>query len=410
LNAELQTGCTWRQVCYKTGVSTDSPEAGPRGSSSVDKAAKVTIAWHVVTPAERVASVDALRGFDMFWIAGGGPLVLAFLKLFSNPLPPWLERQFHHAQWEGFTAWDLIMPLFMFVVGAAMPFSLGKRLARGDSRRSIYAKVLWRAAVLCVLGLVAQGNLLAFDLSQLHLYSNTLQPIAAGYVIAAVALVELPLRGQAVLMGALLLVYWLLMIFVPVPGHGTGVLTPEGNLALWIDEAVLGRFRDGTTYTWLLSGLTFGATVLVGVLAGHLLRSPLPGRRKVVWLAISGLGCLLSGWVWSWVFPIIKHIYSSSMVLWAGGWSLLLLALFYGIVDVLGCKRLAFPLTVIGMNAIIAYMAPRFVKFDAISKNLFSGLAGHLGAFGPLLLAFGAVGSLWAVLYYMYRKQTFLRI
>jgi predicted acyltransferase len=361
-------------------------------------------------PPDRIVSVDALRGFDMFWIAGGGPLVMEFFRLFSNPLPPGLERHFDHVEWEGFVGWDLIMPLFMFIVGVAMPFSVGKRVARGDSRGSIYRKVLWRTLVLFVLGIAAQGNLLAFDLSKLHLYCNTLQAIAAGYLISSIALVELPVRWQTALVGALLLLYWLLMALIPVPGVGRGVYTPDGNLAMWIDKCLLGRFQDGTTYTWILSSLAFGATVLIGVLAGHLLRLRLPGPRKVVLLVVSGLGCLLAGWIWGFSFPIIKHIYSSSMVLWASGWCLLLLALFYGVIDVLGFKRWAFPFTVVGMNAIVAYLAPDFIAFKFSSEAIFGGLAKHLGAFGNVLLAFGAFGILWVVLYYLYRNRTFVRI
>lgn len=361
-------------------------------------------------PAERVVSVDALRGFDMFWIAGGGPLVMAFCKLFSNPLPPWLERHFDHVEWEGFVAWDLIMPLFLFIVGAAMPFSFGKRIARGDSRSSIYRKVAYRFVMLFILGMIAQGHLLNFDANNLQFYSNTLQAIAAGYVISAIALVELPVRLQGGLAGVLLVIYWALMRFVPVPGHGAGVLTPDGNLAIWVDKALLGRFQDGTPYSWILSSLGFGATVLVGVLAGHLLRAQLPGKRKVLLLTASGLGCLLAGWLWSFDFPIIKHIWTSSMVLWAGGWSLLLLALFYGVLDVLGFRRLGFVFTVIGMNAIVTYMAGDFINFGYTSDALFGGLAKHLGIFGPFLVAFGAVGVLWLGLYYMYRNRTFVRI
>ncbi len=361
-------------------------------------------------PSDRIVSVDALRGFDMFWIVGGGPLVVGFLRWFSNPLPPGLERHFDHVEWEGFVGWDLIMPLFMFIVGVSMPFSFGKRLARGDSRESIYRKVLWRTLMLFVLGIIAQGNLLDFNLSTLHLYCNTLQAIAAGYLISAIALVELPVRWQVVLAGALLVLFWLLMAFVSVPGQGYGVFTPDGNLAMWIDKTVLGRFQDGTTYTWILSSLPFGATVLIGVLAGHLLRLNQPGPRKVVLLVASALGCLLTGWLWSFAFPIIKHIYSSSMVLWASGWSLLLLALFYSVIDVLGFRRWAFPFTVIGMNAIAAYMAPHFIDFRFSGQALFGGLAGHLGAFGNVLLAFGAFGTLWVILYYLYRNRTFIRI
>jgi predicted acyltransferase len=355
-------------------------------------------------------SVDALRGFDMFWIAGGQAFVVEFCKLFSNPLPPWLERHFDHVPWEGFVGWDLIMPLFLFIVGVAMPFSFGKRLARGESRSRIYGKVIYRVVVLWILGMIAQGHLLAFDPNNLQFYSNTLQAIAAGYLISAIALVELPVRWQAALAGALLVIFWALMRFVPVLGHGAGVLTPDGNPAMYIDKALLGHFRDGTPYTWILSSLGFGATVLMGVLAGHLLRARLPGKRKVLVLAGSGLGCLAGGWLWSFAFPIIKHIWTSSMVLWSGGWCLLLLALFYGVIDVLGFRRWAFFFTVLGMNAIVAYMAPDIIPFWQINSTLFAGLAKHLGMFGNVLVAFGALGVLWLGLYYMYRKRTFVRI
>ena len=364
----------------------------------------------VAIPSERIMSVDALRGFDMFWIAGGGPLVMEFFKLFANPLPPWLGRHLDHVEWEGFVGWDLIMPLFLFIVGAAMPFSFGKRLARGDSRGSIYRKVIYRVVVLWVLGMIAQGHLLAFDLSNLQLYSNTLQAIAAGYLISAIALVELPVRWQAALTGALLVVFWALMAFVPVPGHGAGVFTPDGNLAMWIDKALLGPFRDGTHYTWIFSSLGFAATVLIGVLSGHLLRSQLPGRRKALLLTAAGFGCLLAGWLWGFAFPIIKHIWTSSMVLWSGGWCLLLLALFYWLIDVLGCRRWAFPFTVLGMNAIVAYMAPDIIPFSLISNTLFAGLAKHLGMFGNFLVAFGTFGVLWLGVYHLYRRRIFIRI
>jgi len=361
-------------------------------------------------PPQRIMSVDALRGFDMFWIAGGGPFVMEFFKLFSNPLPLWLERQFDHVEWEGFVGWDLIMPLFLFIVGVAMPFSVGKRIERGDGRCKIYGKLIYRVVVLWILGMVAQGHLLAFDINNLQFYSNTLQAIAAGYLISGIALVELPVRAQAALAGSLMAVYWALMRFVPVPGHGAGVLTPDGNLAMWIDKALLGRFQDGTTYTWILSSLGFGATVLMGVLAGHLLRSPLPATRKALSLAISGAGCLLAGWLWGFECPIIKHIWTSSMVLWSGGLCLLLLALFYWVIDVKGYRRWAFFFNVIGMNAIVAYIAPDLISFSQISNTLFGGLARHLGAYGNFLLASGALGILWLVLYYLYRNRTFVRI
>ncbi len=365
---------------------------------------------HAVAASERVLSVDALRGFDMFWIAGGAPFVLEFFKLFRNPLPLWLAGQFEHTPWIGFDFWDIIMPLFLFIVGVAMPFSIGKRLERGDGRRRIYGKVIYRVAVLWVLGMVAQGHLLLFTLGNFHVYSNTLQAIAAGYLIASIALVELRVPWQAGLALGLLVVYWALMRFVPVPGYGAGIITPHGNLAIWIDKALMGRFQDGTDYTWILSSLGFGATTLMGVLAGHLLRGPKPKERKPQLLAAAGVACLAAGWLWSLEFPIVKHIWTSSMVLWSGGWCLLLLALFYYVIDVRGYRRWAFFFIVIGMNAIVAYIAPDIIPFKTISHTLFAGLATHLGMFGNFLLAAGALGILWLGLYYMFRKKTFVRI
>ena len=355
-------------------------------------------------------AIDALRGFDMFWLAGGGPVVMEFFKLLANPLPPWLDRQFDHVAWEGFVFWDLIMPLFLFIVGVAMPFSIGKRVERGDSRSSIYRKALYRAAILWILGMVAQGHLLLFKLDNLQFYSNTLQTIAVGYLISVIALVELPVCWQAGLAGLLLTVYWALLRFVPVPGHAVGDLTPQGNLAMWVDTTVLGKFRDGTDYTWILSSLAFGATTLMGVMAGHLLRGNMSKERKVLLLAASGMACLLVGWLWSFEFPIIKHIFTSSMVLWAVGWSLLLLALFYWVIDVLGWQRWSFFFVVIGMNSIVAYMIPYIVNYKRISHVLFDGLASHLGMFGNFLVAVGSLGVLWSALYFMYRKGTFVRI
>jgi predicted acyltransferase len=377
---------------------------------SAEQSKPVSTGPHAVAPSERVISVDALRGFDMFWIAGGAPFVMGFFKLFANPLPPWLGGQFEHTPWVGFNFWDIIMPLFLFIVGVAMPFSIGKRVERGDSRISIYRKVAYRVVVLWVLGMVAQGHLLLFTLGNFQIYSNTLQSIAAGYLIASIALVEMPVRWQVGLAAALLVVFWALMMFVPVPDVGAGVITPQGNLAMWVDTVILGRFRDGTNYTWILSSLGFGATTLMGVLAGHLLRGPKPKERKALLLAVSGVVCLFAGWLWGFEFPIIKHIWTSSMVLWSGGWCLLLLALFYYVIDVRGYRRWAFFFIVFGMNAIVAYIAPDIIPFRTISHKLFAGLGAHLGIFGNFLVAAGTLGILWLGLYYMFRKKIFVRI
>lgn len=358
----------------------------------------------------RIMSVDALRGFDMFWIIGGQGVVVSFMAIFMNPMPGWLETQFDHVQWAGFVAWDLIMPLFLFIVGTSMPFSFGKRLESGQARAALYRKILRRVTLLWIFGMMVQGNLLAFDMSKLHLYSNTLQSIAIGYLVAVLLMLHTSRVVQAVVTAALLIGYWLLLTFVPIPGHGAGVLEEHVNLAMYIDEAILGRFRDGTTYTWILSSLGFAATTLLGVFSGYILKAERPHAWKLAWLCGFGLACLIGGGVWGIWHPIIKHIWTSSMVLWAAGWSYLLLALFYAVIDVLGYHKWAFPFVIIGMNAIAAYMAAHLIAFDVIGGALASGLAQHLFSWGAFVLASVNFGILWVILYYMYRNKTFLKV
>lgn len=347
-------------------------------------------------PLGRVIAIDALRGFDMFWIVGGKGLALATAGLVWATPPPWLERQFEHVPWEGFTAWDLIMPLFLFVVGAAMPFSFARRIEGGESRSQLYWKVLRRTVILFVLGMVVQGNLLDFDLSTLHVYCNTLQAIAAGYFVAGVLLLNVGIATQLMVTVALLVGYWLLLRFVPFHGHPAGTLEPNANMALAVDELLLGRFRDGTTYTWILSSMTFAASVLLGVMSGHTLRAAWHNQQKLLALVAAGLTCLATGWAWAeWGgFPIIKHIWTSSMTLWAAGWSFLLLAAFYWAIDLCGWRRWAFPFVVIGMNAITIYVGYAFIPFREISQSLVGGLARHAGSAGPFIVELAQVPQL----------------
>ena len=361
----------------------------------------------------RVVAIDALRGFDMFWIVGGQGVALALAAAITDPVPEWLKYHLNHPDWIGFSAWDLIMPLFLFIVGAAMPFSFSRRLEQGHSRRQLYWKIGRRCVILFLLGMVHQGNLLQFDLSKLHVYCNTLQAIASGYLIAGIVMLNLRVFGQVVVVAALLIGYCLIMMIVPFGDHRAGTLEPSANVALAFDQQILGGFRDGTTYTWILSSLGFAATTLLGVQAGNLLRTATAPVAKVGWLTAVGIGCLAAGWAWgNWFgFPIIKHIWTSSMTLWAAGWCYLLLAVFYAAIDVAGLHRWAFPFTMIGANAITAYMIVQFVPFGTISENLVGGLAGHLpSAWGRVLLSFTALLVLWLGLYQMKRYKIFLRI
>src|SRR6185436_3193049 len=185
------------------------------------------------------------------------------------------------------------------------------------------------------------------------------------------------------------------------PGGSAGVLEEHANIAYTVEQWVMGRFIDGTDppYTWVLSGITFTATTLLGVFAGYVLRSTSAPMMKFVWLVLLGVVCLAGGWAWAEYlhFPIIKHIWTSSMVLWAAGWSYLLLALFYLVIDVIGLRLIAFPLVVIGMNAIVAYVAYHLViPFEKIASSLVGGLAHHLSQDAySLVLALTTVLLVW---------------
>jgi predicted acyltransferase len=375
------------------------------------------------TPTARVLSLDALRGFDMFWIMGGDKLALTILAMIPQADAPWVaqaKHQLEHSRWEGFSAYDLIMPLFLFVVGAAMPFSFARRADLGHSTSRMLLKLLRRTATLFVLGMAVQGHLLDFNLDTLHPFSNTLQAIAVGYLFAGIFMLFLPVWGQIAAAIFLMLVYWGLLMFIPVPVEGQetvrGVLQEHANIAYTVEQWVTGRFIDHTDppYTWVLSGITFTATTLLGVFAGYVLRATSAPMMKFLWLVLLGAVCLAGGWAWAEYlhFPIIKHIWTSSMVLWAAGWSYLLLALFYLVIDVIGLRRVAFPLVVIGVNAIVAYVAYHLViPFEKIAANLVGGLASHLNpAAGQFVLALTTVLLDWLLLYHLYRHKIFLRI
>jgi predicted acyltransferase len=360
----------------------------------------------------RLASLDALRGFDMFWLIGGIWLVRGLAHGFGGEGWHAVEMQTRHVDWQGFRFIDLIMPLFLFIVGAAMPFSFAKRLAAGDGTRRLYLHIILRVLILWVLGMMAQGNLLAYDLARLRLYSNTLQAIAAGYLISSILLLHLNVKWQVVVTAGLLLGFWALLTWVPVPGHGPGVLTEKGNLAIWLDHRILGQYQDRTTYAWILGSMTFACTVMLGAFAGQFLRSRVSPGSKAAGLLAGGIACWAAGWAWGHWFPIIKHIWTSSFVLYSGGMCLVLLGLFYLIIDVWGWRRWAFPFIVIGMNAIAAYMATELYDFRNIGDVFVRGMSKWewVGPWNELLRGVAGFAVIWLILYWMYRKKSFVKI
>jgi len=357
----------------------------------------------------RLNSLDALRGFDMFWIIGAGAMVEGLAKAVDLPALNAIVPQFEHVRWEGLHFWDVIWPLFMFIVGVSIAFSTARRRAAGASRRTLYLHAARRAAILFVLGMMAQGNLLAWDLSKLWPCYSVLHGIAAGYLIAMAVALEFRPKTQILMTAAFLLVYWALLKLVPVPGIGAGVLTPAGNMATWIDQVVLGRFHHGEN-TWFVSYLGFASSVLLGVMAGQVLLSSKTAAAKLRLLVSAGIACLAAGLVWSLALPIIKLLWTSSFVLVSGGFSFMALALFYWLVDVRGWRRWAFPFRVIGMNPIVAYMVMMLIDLRSIGKIFVGSLLPRVGRWDRLLAETAAFLVLWLFLYWMYRTRSFVKI
>jgi predicted acyltransferase len=321
----------------------------------------------------------------------------------------------------------MIMPLFLFMAGATIPFALAHyRSTENTATSSSKSKALWRIAkrvvVLWILGMMCQGNLLALDPNRIYLYTNTLQAIAVAYAIAALMFLFTRLRTQIIAAVLLLLAYWAAMEFITVDGFGGGDYSPEHNLAEWVDREVLGRFRDHAVvengeivwkpwyhYTWILSSLTFGVTGLCGMFAGRIAKSTIDEKKKLYWFFGAGIAMVAVAKVWSIWMPIIKTIWTSSMALFAAGISFILLGIFYYFIDYKGYRKGLTWLKVYGMNSIVAYTLTQIVNFRSIPQSLFFGLEQYLGAYYNVLITCSQVGIIFLILLIMYRKKIFLK-
>jgi len=361
---------------------------------------------------ERMMCVDAMRGFDMFWIVGADDVVRALAANSHNRFMQALGMQFEHVDWAGCHFYDLIFPIFLFIIGLSMPFSFSKRLERGDSKAAIYKHVLIRVLVLVLLGTVIHGNVLSLNWHRFTASYSVLMVLALGYLVASVILLNLKLRGQIIATVALIVVYWALMDYVPVPGHVVGVYAPGKNLGDWLNNFVLRGAQGPWHNGWILQSLTNGATAMLGVLGGHLLRSRKTDKQKLLWMLALGVACLAIGWVWSGWFPIIKRRWTSTYVLWAAGWSYLGLAVFFWIVDVRRYRKWVIPFVVIGSNALVAYIVwGVFAKaFRLMADILVHGLQQYVGGWYDTIAWMVAMSILWLGLYCLYRTRTFIKI
>jgi len=358
---------------------------------------------------DRLLSLDGLRGFDMLWIIGGQEIVRGLAKAWPGPFSTAVAQQFEHVPWVGLHVFDVIWTLFMFMVGISLSFSITSRRKINQSNRPIYAHAIKRAVILFILGMVAQGNLLEFSLGTLHPFYSVLHGIAAGYLIATIVTLKFRAKGQAVITAIFLVSYWILLLTIPVPGVGRGVLTPTGNAAVYIDTLIQGRFHYGEN-TWFLSYLGFASSVLLGVLCGELLLSARTKKMKCATMYGYGAGLLGFGLLWSIWLPIIKLLWTSSFVLVAGGLSCLMMATFYLIVDVLGYKKWVFPFTVIGMNSLAVYMATEIFDFKKIGNVFVGQLLTRVGRWDEVLVSSTALAIIWLILYWMYRTRSFVKL
>lgn len=374
------------------------------------------------TTYKRLESLDALRGFDLFFLVALGPLAHSLARVADVG---WLNDcmwAFNHVQWEGFSPWDLIMPLFLFMSGASMPFALSRFKGVSD-KKTLFRRLGKRILLLWIFGMMCQGNLLGFDPDRIYLYSNTLQSIAAGYLITAVLFLYTSRRTQIGVAVALLLVYWAAMQFITIGSYGGGNYTPEGNLAEWIDRTVLGRFRDGAKvvdgevvfapwyhYTWILSTLNFGVTVLTGLFAGYIAKDKTSDIHKLKLYFGAGAAMVAAGWLWGLQMPVIKTIWTSSMVLVSSGYCFLLMGLFYYLIDYKGYNKNITWLKVYGMNSIVAYMLANVINFSCLGQSLFYGMEQYLGNYYSFLISLSNVLVIYVILWLLYKRNIFLKV
>ena len=307
-------------------------------------------------------------------------------------------------------------------MGAVVPYAIVGRLEKGQSRFSVYPHVFKRTLVLIFWGLVAYG-LLRFDWPNMR-WCTVLGRIGICYCAVSILALHTTWRTQAAVAAGLVIAYWVAMTFIPVPGYGAGVLTPQGSLGTYLDQQLIpGRLGVDNLYDrqGVLSTFTAIATTLIGVLIGHWLKSERSARQKLTGMIVAGIVLIIAGALWGKFFPISRNIWSSSFVLYSAGWGLLLFALFYGLIDMAGFRKWSFFFVVIGANAIAIWIGQGFINFgpsgyyagkpgDSISSFFLGGLSSrYFPAYQPVILALGTILAKWLVLWVMYQHRIFLK-
>lgn len=361
----------------------------------------------------RLYSLDALRGFDMFWIMGGGSVFQAIANATGSPFWEGVAVQLEHPAWNGFHFYDLIFPLFLFMAGVSTPYSVGREIEKGKSRSQLLLRVIKRGLILVLLGIIYNNGLQIQPVSQIR-FGSVLGRIGLAYMFANIIYLYTKERAQMIWFAAILVTYWLLLKFTSAPGFPAGDLTMEGNFASYLDRCILpGKLylgiHDPEGFTSTFPAIS---TAMLGILTGNLLRnSTMAPVRKVGVMALTGVVFLVLAQVWNLDFPINKNLWTSSFVLQVGGISLLLLALFYYVIDIAGYRKWAFFFRVIGMNSILIYISGHFIDWGYTNNALFKWLGQLVGdPFGAVAMAISLVFVKWLFLYFMYKQKVFLKV
>jgi len=359
------------------------------------------------TSGGRLVSLDALRGLDMLFLVGITPILRALPELSDSPMLQSIADQCRHPEWQGFTLCDLIFPLFIFIVGAAIPFSLTKRLQR-DGKWAVYRHVAARAVILSVLGLVFWGT--PGGVHPTWGYYSVLYRIAVSYSLAALIFMNFKPRGQALWAFGLIVGYWAVMRFVPVPGYGAGDFSQEGALSTFLSQWLSDNISPRLMFVFSITLIPSVANALLGALAGQWLRSERSPSTKTLGLLLASGVLVGISFLAAESFPLNKKLASTSFTLLVCGLSSLLLGLFYWIIDVRGYRRWAFVFVVVGMNSITIYLAARYIDFKKLAAVFVGELSEPLGTAYPVVLACAAAIIQWLLLYYLYRHKVFIRV
>lgn len=365
-------------------------------------------------PPKRLLSVDTLRGFDMLLIAGGG----AFIERLEGKTGlTWVDavaEQLTHPAWHGFTFYDFIFPLFLFIAGVSLVFSLESGLSKGLGRETLMKKVFKRMIILFLLGIVDKNIPIDFFHPANIRFGTVLARIGIATFFGALFYLYLTPKQRFSGVVSILLLYYAALFLIPVPGFGAGDLSFEGNLVGWFDRTFMpGRLLQKTyDENALLTQFPAMCLTILGTFAGSKLRATdVTENAKTLWLLACGAVSIVVALIWGQHFPINKHLWSSPFILLTAGMAFIFLAAFYYVIEVLQWRRWTFFFEVIGLNSIAIYLLYRFIDFEKTAQMLFGGLYSFTDPkWHEVFSAIGALGLIWWLMYFLYKKRIFFKI